>query len=106
MLADWHLCLKIKLCIGYFVCGLPLVPAFNTICADLPDRIAGIAFEQDYGAFITLTQCVLELDTIFRSVSSSHVPRPSRVSSAPALPPVVARLYSHFLYFGSSSCHR
>ena len=85
-----HFVFNIKLCIGYFVGGLPLVPAFNTIRADLPDRIAGIAFEQDYGAFITLTERVLELDTIFRSVSSSHVPRPSRVSSAPALPPVVA----------------
>ena len=84
-----HFVFNIKLCIGYFVCGLPLVPAFNTIRADLPDHIAGIAFEQDYGAFITLTEHVLELDTIFRSVSSSHIPRPSRVSSAPALPPVV-----------------
>ena len=80
-----HFVFNIKICIGYFVRGLPSIPAFNTIRADLPDRIAGIAFEQDYGAFLSLTERVLELDTIFRSASQSQVPRSSRV--VPTVPP-------------------
>jgi hypothetical protein len=72
-----------------FVASLPF---FNTIRADLPDRIAGIAFEQDYGAFISLTERVLELDTIFRSASQSQVPRSGRVAAVPAIAPVVSSL--------------
>ena len=79
-----HFVFNIKLCIGYFVRGLPSIPAFNSLRADLPDRIAGIAYEQDYGAFISLTERVLELDTIFRLALPSQVPRSSRVITAPA----------------------
>ena len=87
-----HFVFNIKLCIGYFVRGLPPIPAFNTLRADLPDRIAGIAYEQDYGAFISLTERVLELDTIFRSALPSQVPRSSRVVPTPAVPPVASSL--------------
>ena len=87
-----HFVFNIKICIGYFVRGLPSIPAFNTIRADLPDRIAGIAFEQDYGAFISLTERVLELNTIFRSASQPQVLRPGRVAMVPAIVPVVPSL--------------
>jgi hypothetical protein len=69
---------NIKICVGLFVRGLPSVPAFNSIRADLPERIAAIPHEQDYGAFIALTEKVLQLDTIFRSALPSHVPRQHR----------------------------
>lgn len=72
---------NIKICIGLFVRGLPSIPAFNTIRAELPERIAAIPHEQDYGAFITLTEKVLQLDTIFCSISQSHVPRQARDST-------------------------
>ena len=56
---------NVKICISLFVCGLPAIPAFNTHCADLPCNIAAISDDHDYGAFIGLTDTVLELDTIF-----------------------------------------
>ena len=69
---------NIKICVGLFVRGLPYIPAFNSIRSDLPERIAAIAHEQDYGAFIALTEKVLQLDTIFRSAPSSQLPRQPR----------------------------
>ena len=75
---------NIKICIGLFVRGLPSIPAFNSIRADLPLRIAAIGHDQDYGAFISMTERVLELDTIFRSVTQTQVPRQSRVAVVPA----------------------
>ena len=69
---------NIKICMGLFVRGLPSTPAFNSIQADLPERIAAIPHEQDYGAFITLTEKVLQLDTIFCSIPQSHLSRPTR----------------------------
>ena len=68
---------NIKICIELFVRGLPSVPVFNSIRADLPECIATIPHEQDYGAFITLMKKVLQLDTIFCSAIQSHVPRQS-----------------------------
>lgn len=79
---------NIKICISLFVHGLPPVPAFNSLRADLPRRIATIDQDQDYGAFINLTETVLELDTIFRSTSQSRVARaaPPSIPPAPSLP--------------------
>ena len=64
-----------KICISLFVCGLPLVSAFTILRATLPERLAGIA-EADLGAFITLMETVLDIDTIFRSASQSQGSRP------------------------------
>ena len=58
---------SIKICISQFVRGLPFIAAFTPLRADIPHRIA-TAGDQDFGAFITLTETVLELDTIFRTV--------------------------------------
>jgi Pol polyprotein, beta-barrel domain/GAG-pre-integrase domain len=71
-----HFVFSIRICVSLFVRGLPSVPAFNTLRADLPRRIAAITNDQDYGAFISMTETVLELDTIFRP--SSQLNRPSR----------------------------
>ena len=75
---------NIKICISLFVCGLPSIPAFNTLHADLPHCIAAICDEHDYGAFIGLTDTVLELDTIFCLTSLPQSSHPSRLP--PALP--------------------
>ena len=69
---------NIKICISLFVRGLPPVPAFNTLRADLPRRIAAIDRDDDYGAFVGLTDTVLELDTIFRPSASLQPTRPPR----------------------------
>jgi Reverse transcriptase (RNA-dependent DNA polymerase)/GAG-pre-integrase domain len=74
---------NVKISISLFVRGLPSIPAFNTLRADLPRRIAAIPHDQDYGAFIDLTETVLELDTIFRPTSQSSLPRPPRITSNP-----------------------
>ena len=76
---------NIRICISLFVRGLPPIPAFNTLRADLPWRIAAIVDDTDYGAFISLTETVLELDTIFRPSSQLQPTRPPRSSPA-ALP--------------------
>ena len=64
---------NVKICINYFIHGLPLISAFTNLCTILPDRLAG-AMESDLGPFITLTENVLELDTIFHSTSQSQGP--------------------------------
>ena len=69
---------NIKICISLFVRGLPSIPTFNTLRADLPRRIAAIPDTHDYGAFIDITESVLELDTIFRPTPHSQIPRSSR----------------------------
>ena len=85
-----HFTFNIKICISLFVRGLPPIPAFNTLRADLPRRIGAIDNDQDFGAFVNLTETVLELDTIFRPAQSqaSRPPRASLlpVSPTPALP--------------------
>ena len=48
------------MCISLFVRGLPAIPAFNTLHADLPHRIAAIDDVYDYGAFIAVTESVLQ----------------------------------------------
>ena len=84
---------SIKICISLFVRGLPPIPAFNTLRADLPRRIAAISGEHDFGAFIELTETVLQLDTIFRPSIYSQVNRAPRAPNvtappAPTLPPL------------------
>ena len=69
---------NIRICISLFVRGLPPIPAFNTLRADLPRRIAAIDDDTDFGAFISLTETVLELDTIFRPSSTLQPTRPPR----------------------------
>jgi hypothetical protein len=73
---------SVKICISLFVHGLPPVPAFNSLRADLPRRIAAVVQDDDYGAFIDITEMVLELDTIFCLSPLSQPARP------PCLPPV------------------
>jgi hypothetical protein len=76
---------NVKICISLFVRGLPSIPAFNSLRADLPRRIAVIPHDQDYGAFITMTEAVLELDTIFRPTAQSQSTRqPRPPSNTPA----------------------
>ena len=65
----------VKMCLNQFVCGLPNVPAFNSLRSDLPTHVAS-AGDQDLGAFISLTEKALELDAIFWSILP-----PSRVHS-------------------------
>ena len=91
---------NIKICISLFVRGLPSIPAFNSLRADLPRRIAAILDEKDFGAFVDMTETVLELDTIFRPTIQLQAPRQPRVlpipnSTAPILPvspPVVSEV--------------
>ena len=83
---------SIKICVSLFVCGLPSIPAFNTLHTDLPHHIAAIAGKHDFGAFIELTETVLELNTIFQPSIHSQVNRLPRVPNvtappAPPLPP-------------------
>ena len=75
---------NIKTCISLFIRGLPAVPAFNSLRADLPRRIAAIDDVHDYGAFIAMNETVLELDTIFRPAQSQ---RQSRLPAVPPVPP-------------------
>ena len=78
---------SIKICINHFVRGLPHVPAFTVLHAELSRRLEDITQPDDYGAFILLTEKVLELDATFRLPSSSLSTRPPRAPPAPALPP-------------------
>lgn len=77
-----HFTFNIKICVTLFVHGLPPIPAFNALRADLPRRIADITDDRDFGAFVSLTETVLELDTIFRPLQSQT----ARVPRAPLLP--------------------
>lgn len=79
-----HFVFNIKICASLFVRGLPPIPAFNTLRADLPRRIAAIANDQDFGAFISLTDTVLELDVIFKPNTQSSAVRAPRQLPAPA----------------------
>ena len=81
---------NIKICVTLFVRGLPPIPAFNSLRADLPRRIAAITEDTDYAAFVDLTDTVLELDTIFWSSSQPQASHPPRVPTAtvPSLPAV------------------
>ena len=83
-----HFVFNVKICISLFVRGLPPVPAFNSLRADLPRRIAAVAGEHDLGAFVELTETVLELDTIFRPTVQYQPSRPPRAppASVPSAP--------------------
>jgi hypothetical protein len=50
-----------------FICGLPNIPAFNSLHSELPNHVTSTG-DQDLGAFIALTEKALELDTIFHSI--------------------------------------
>jgi hypothetical protein len=80
---------SIKLSISQFVRRLPSIPAFNTLHANLPNHILA-ANDQDYGAFITLKETALELDTIFHSANQvSKIHRSQNTAPVvPSLPPV------------------
>ena len=80
---------NIKTCISLFIRGLPAIPAFNSLRADLPRRIAAIDDVHDYGAFIAMTETVLELDTIFRPNQSHRQPRLTAAPPVPPPPPVL-----------------
>ena len=73
---------NIKICISLFVRGLPSIPAFNSLHADLPRRIAAIVEDSDYAAFVDLTDTVLKLDTIFRPTPQPQTSRPPRPPQA------------------------
>ena len=75
---------NIKICVSLFVRGLPPIPAFNTLRADLPRRIGAITNDQDFGAFINLTDTVLELDVIFKPNTQPNSVRVPRQPPAPA----------------------
>jgi hypothetical protein len=81
---------SIKLSISQFVRGLPFAPAFNTLRANLPSHVLA-ANDQDYGAFVVITETALELDTIFRSThQSSRVTRQQNFHpNVPSLVPPV-----------------
>ena len=90
-----HFMFNIKICVSLFVRGLPSIPAFNSLRADLPRRIAAIVSDQDFGAFLTMTDEVLELDTIFRPTALVQATRPPRpplipvpIPSVPSLPTI------------------
>ena len=67
-------------------------PLLNSLHADLPRRINAIENDHDFGAFINLTETILELDTIFRPPTLSQPARAPRapqppLSSALVVPP-------------------
>ena len=74
---------SIKLCISQFIRGLPVIAAFNTLRAALPTHISN-ASDNDYGAFVTMTETALELDTIFKS--AIHLSRPTRPANSHTAP--------------------
>ena len=83
--------LSIKMCLNQFIHGLPLVAAFTSLRSGLPDRITA-ARDNDFGAFVSITEVVLEQDTIFRAASQAQsstrsTQRPHIPSSA-IVPPV------------------
>ena len=80
---------SVKICISLFVRGLPPIPAFNSLRADLPRRIAAVVRDDDYGAFVDISETVLELDTIFRPASQLQPARPPRPPPVP-IPPAPA----------------
>ena len=72
---------SIKVSISHFIRGLPLTPAFFLLRSQLPMYVAA-AGDQDYGAFVTITESALEQETVFRS-ASQHVRPPHHLSSLP-----------------------
>ena len=76
----------VKTCISLFVRGLPLISAFTSLRADLPERIAAMP-NQDLSSFVMITEKVLQLDTIFRSASQAQAPRPTHRPPPLSAPP-------------------
>jgi hypothetical protein len=81
---------SVKKFINQFMRGLPLIAAFTSLQADLPNHIAMVT-DHDYGAFISLTEAVLELDTIFRASSQAQASRVNHHSHAPSTATVTAQ---------------
>ena len=52
---------SIKVSISHFIRRLPLSPAFHMLRSQLPAHVA-TAGDQDYGAFVTITESALELE--------------------------------------------
>ena len=71
---------SIKMCLNQFVCSLPLITTFTSLCSTLPECIA-TAGDNDYGAFVELTEAVLEQDTIFCAALQAPRPNPHFLSA-------------------------
>ena len=76
----------IKLCINAFVRGLPPVSAFTVLRSELPRRLKDITRDDDYGAFIEITESVLEMDNVFRLFPHSQSRLSRALPSAVPLP--------------------
>ena len=125
--SKWHIslsCLQsanfyidIKLCLNQFVHGLPNIAAFNTLWADLQNHVTA-AGDCDFGAFVSLTETTLELDSIFRSILHtnqvhSHPPPqqsipssvPTTTPSVPApAPPILSTPHSAAVPYSAKLC--
>lgn len=86
---------NVKTCITLFVRGLPLIAAFTSLYADLPDHIE-IMSDTDLSGFMSLMDLILTLDIIFRSASQSQVPHPA-CSTTAVTPPVLAPMSAPIL---------
>jgi hypothetical protein len=85
---------SIKMCLNQFVRGLPLIATFTSLRSTLPDHIA-TAGDNDFGAFIALTETVLEQDTIFWAASQAQKPNQrSQVSSSAVVSSAVSSVSS------------
>src|ERR1700678_167924 len=80
---------NIKTCISFFIRGLPLISAFTSLRASLPEHLEAVAAD-NMGAFITMSEMVLHLDTIFCTASQAQASRSHRLSVAvaPVPPPL------------------
>jgi hypothetical protein len=66
---------SIKVSISHFIRGLPYSPAFFVLRSQLPMYVAA-AGDQDYGAFVTITESALEQETVFKSAAQhNRIPR-------------------------------
>ena len=125
--SKWHISLSslqsanfyidIKLCLNQFVHGLPNIAAFNTLWADLQNHVTA-AGDRDFGAFVSLTETTLELDSIFRSILHtnqvhSHPPPqqsipssvPTTTPSVPApAPPILSTPHSAAVPYSAKLC--
>ena len=89
---SWHV---LPSTLGYVLVSLFVVyppsllsTLFALTFGHLPSRIAAIADDTDYGAFISLMETVLELDTIIRP--SSQLPPTCPPRTSPATLPTAA----------------
>ena len=84
---------SIKVSISHFIRGLPMSPAFFMLRSQLPMHVSA-AGDQDYGAFVTITETALELETVFKSANQqsrfprhhTSVPNPDSTNKTTTLP--------------------